>query len=425
MNLDLASLASYLKKYIGEYRRQYKIYCSPPPGGGGFPRLDISPYVYAEKLECFLLNNGVVIFSPSIVPKAWYEQAAQNFSIPNNKLALMNIANAPTDIRFSTALSAQTYAEDTGTTLALSRVDEDIENFLIKYTLGFVGAIDINLQFQKDLYYCPHIIRNIGINNVKLRKSKFIPYLEIHTHKEICAWREESIYVRVSTDIRRDFTDAATASIIFKNNSTGSISFGTNVTDQFLSGLRILHAKVDNLQKLLHENPDGVEALYQKELEQNPEIVDFYGKVTSQPQGFKYPVGVTGPDSKTSYIPDFIVEYPNFQWRLIEIEKPNKGIKTKEGHQRSEFTQAMHQIKQWKHLIRQYPEAVRNLYPGITEHCKYTLIIGRNTPSIYGKDLASYKSMLIGNETDIDIFTYDEFIERMIKALTMLESIRI
>ncbi len=313
----------------------------------------------------------------------------------------------------------------TGTTLVLSKVGEDIATFLAKFTLGFVGSIDIKLEAQKDLYYYPHIIRNIGIYNVQLNKSKFIPYLEIHTNRDLCAWSEKSIYLRVSADIRRDFTHAATLSIYEKNTDGGTISFGRNVSDQFLSGLRILHAKVNNLQKLLNENPDALEGVYQKEFEQNPEVVDIYGKVTPQPQGFKYPDGVTGVDGKKSYIPDFIVEYPNFQWRLIEIEKPNKGIKTKEGHQRSEFTQSMHQIKQWKHLIRQYPEAVRNLYPGITEHCKYTLIIGRNTPSLHGKDLASYKSMVIGNETDIDVYTYDEFIERIIKALIRLETIKI
>jgi len=111
-------------------------------------------------------------------------------------------------------------------------------------------------------------------------------------------------------------------------------------------------------------------------------------------------------------------------WRLIEIERASKRVKTKEGHQRSEFTQAMHQIKQWKHLIRQYREAVRNLYPGITEHCKYTLILGRDTDSFQGKDLATYKSMIIENETDIDVYTYDEFIERIKEALTRLETIR-
>jgi len=425
MNIDLASLESYLKKYISEYRQQYNVYCSNPPAGGGFPKLDVSPYVYAEKLECFLLKNGVVLLSPSIVPEAWDEQVAHNFSIPNISLALMKVTNAVINTSFRASLSAQAYLENTGTTLILSKVDEDIELFLTKFTLGFVGSIDIKLEAQNELYYCPHIIRNMGFYNVELKQSRYIPYLEIHTHKEIGAWSEKSIYIRVSADIRRDFTDAARRSVDPEMTNAASISFGRNVSDQFLSGLRILHAKVNNLQKLLNENPDAVEAVYQKEFEQNPEIVDVYGKVTPQPQGFKYPDGVRGPDGKQSYIPDFIVEYPNFQWRLIEIEKPNKGIKTKEGHQRSELTQSMHQIKQWKYLIRQYPEVVRNLYPGITENCKYTLIIGRNTPSLHGKDFASYKSMVIGSETDIDVYTYDEFIERIIEALIRLETIRI
>ncbi len=68
---------------------------------------------------------------------------------------------------------------------------------------------------------------------------------------------------------------------------------------------------------------------------------------------------------------------------------------------------------------------VRNLYPGIDEHCRYTLIIGRNTSSLHGKDLASYKSMVIGSETDIDVYTYDEFIKRTIEAFIRLETIRI
>jgi hypothetical protein len=60
--------AIYLTEYIARYRDEYDRFTAPPPNGGGYPRIPISPYQYGGELVCHLAADGAVILDSSNEP---------------------------------------------------------------------------------------------------------------------------------------------------------------------------------------------------------------------------------------------------------------------------------------------------------------------------------------------------------------------
>jgi hypothetical protein len=47
MTILVEEIAQYLKRYVEAYRAEYQRFIDLPPEGGGYPPLDISPYLYS------------------------------------------------------------------------------------------------------------------------------------------------------------------------------------------------------------------------------------------------------------------------------------------------------------------------------------------------------------------------------------------
>lgn len=116
---------------------------------------------------------------------------------------------------------------------------------------------------------------------------------------------------------------------------------------------------------------------------------------------------------------------PDFAWiathsqtwfpTLIEIERPGKAIFTNDGSPRAEFTQARHQIAQWRswfgesskvnEFVREY--GIPDLYlRWKTLQPHYVLVYGRRREVAHRPDLSKLLSSLLPG-TDEDLVSYD------------------
>jgi uncharacterized protein YjbI with pentapeptide repeats len=121
----------------------------------------------------------------------------------------------------------------------------------------------------------------------------------------------------------------------------------------FSNRLTILEQTIIEFKNLLNNNPDGLESLFHDFLKRNPSLLDIYGIAESEPQ-FNYPENKLSPTGKSRVEPDFIIRYPGGRYKLVELEKPEKKIKTKQGHPASPFTQSAWQLSEWDDYIKNY-----------------------------------------------------------------------
>jgi hypothetical protein len=178
---------------------------------------------------------------------------------------------------------------------------------------------------------------------------------------------------------------------------------------------------IEALQRELLIRPDEHEAVFQRWLEQFPQLIDIYGSVTARPR-FIYPEGKS-PIGKAYVEPDFVVTYNDGTFRIIEIERPNKELVTMSGQPRSEVTQAAFQIAEFRRYIEDHSSLLQDKFPGIrASACRYTIIIGRR--KIETEKFGSFDEVraFLRSTFNVDeVVVYDDVLDR---ARTGLEGIR-
>lgn len=103
---------------------------------------------------------------------------------------------------------------------------------------------------------------------------------------------------------------------------------------------------------------------------------------------------------------------------MVELEKPEKKIETKQGHPTSLFTQAAWQLAEWEHYISNYPHLLQEIYPGISTHRSSMLVIGRRREP-------AYMELLLINVRHGEICTYDDLLDRAKRALANLKALSV
>lgn len=198
--------------------------------------------------------------------------------------------------------------------------------------------------------------------------------------------------------------------------------------DRSYSNLTVLDQLINRFEKLLDDFPEGNESIFHKFLEKNPTLIDIYASQQDifSKRRFHCPPGKL-LNGKKYVEPDFIIRYPGNKYKLVELEKPEKRIATKQGQQTCDVTQAEFQTKEWEDYLCTYTECVRDEYPGITKSRSYLVVLGRrNERSIgIGRDPATYMGLINSNYPHEEICTYDDLLDRAKQAHSALVSLSI
>jgi hypothetical protein len=81
--VTLTQIASYLASYVEAYRREYRAFVDAAPTGGGYPPLQVSPYLYSTELLCLVARDGYAIADFSRQPEYRWEIAGGPVLLPD------------------------------------------------------------------------------------------------------------------------------------------------------------------------------------------------------------------------------------------------------------------------------------------------------------------------------------------------------
>jgi hypothetical protein len=443
----------YLQEYIRRYRLEYERFTAPPPEGGGYPRLAVSPYISAARLECHLAVDGAVLLDSSGEPEykwhvaggpaimadfpetrtpAWVREIYEREGLAGQNIGIYRVVSKegiPKDVwRGDLGTPVQTFSGTVdGTVLEVFQYEYEWRELIRRLTYGVFDLIlDMKLPERDSEFWNPRVIRNLGFFPADRRFRRFFRYAEFLRHTEDAAWETRSIWARVHVDLRRDFAHAVAAAAGEGVTGAGSMAFdkpepplGPIVRDR----LAILEAAADGLEALLETQGDAPEAVFHDYLLANPVLIDVYGSPESKPR-LIYPEGQS-PLGKAYVEPDFIWKYPNNTYKLIELEKPGHILDTREGHPRAAVTHGAFQIAEWKQYINRYYNLISSRYPGIAGSYTGALIIGRETERHIGNDTGvnDYMDLLRQQFAVEEVLTYDDLVHRARAAIAQLQAL--
>jgi hypothetical protein len=347
VKIEISDLEKYMTRYVPAYRAEYSRLVMTPPGGGGYPELAISPYIYADEIICYLADDGVAVFEGSREPNySWWIAGGpaliSDFPATRTPTWVTNLLKAEgilgKDIGMYRVVAQEgipdpiwrgelePIAEECTATIAqtkliLRRVDLTLNEVLRRMTFGAFGLIiDIHMPKPEDAFWVPHVIRQTGFLPADRQHRRFINYLEVSPHLDPAAWDVRSIRTRVQVDVRRDFGWAFS----LPERPGGMISMGgTAWVQPYFDRLSRLGVAIDKFVALLERGHDEYEAVFHAFLQQNSILLDVYGEAISKPR-FVYPEGES-PLGKAYVEPDFIIRYPGNSYKLVELERPSKG----------------------------------------------------------------------------------------------------
>lgn len=407
--------ARYLLAYVGIYRQEYARLTAHPPDGGGYPALHISPYLSASRFQCHLATRGAavaVILDAERAQEhvAGYATFALGSEVPDDIVTGV----LPPPVEWVTASMA-----DGHVTAYAARYDLPWPELVSRLTLGALG---VTSEPGAD-FWAPTLIKNMCFSRIAMSSRKCYQYLEILHHDDASAWDVRSITARVYRDVRRDFAGAFSTA---GSAPGGSFTISGPAIWPFVpfhDRLTTLDHTIEAFRTLLNDRATADEAVFHDFLVEHPILLDVYGVAESKPQ-FIYPDGES-PLGKQYVEPDFLFRYPGNEYKLVELERPGKRIATRAGQPRSEFTQAAFQIGEWRAYIQNHYDALKAQYPGISGACSYTLVIGRSSLESIGdnRDIRSYIELLRATYPGVDIFTYDDLVERAKSALLQLAAL--
>ncbi len=383
------SALEYLAEYAARFKGEYLRFTDPTPEGAGYPAILRSPFLEGGRLTCMLGRDGFALVDEGGEPTyEWQVAGGPAFLVDTNptrkpdwldKVYEANKIPPGGDVGLyrlvaSSKLSIETWTGSLPVPLETASGgynDLSIEVKLFDLTLAEVverlsfGAfgpiLDLHLKGADSSFWQPHILTNLGVATADRKHKRWFSRLELSPHISSTAWDRRAISARIGADLRRDFL-AAVADV----GQSGSISFGSDQVPLGLvhDRLAALTAAVDGLQALLDERGDAVEDTFHSYVERNPIVLDVYAEAISKPQ-FRYPAGSKSPTGKTFVEPDFVLRYPNNEYRLVELERPSKPLATKRGETRAGVTQATYQIAEWRHYIAEHYAEIQDRFPGI------------------------------------------------------------
>lgn len=248
--VTLTQIARYLASYIEAYHREYRAFVNSPPTGGGYPPLQVSPYLYSSQLFCLVARDGYAVADFSKQPEYQWEIAggpALLVDLPESRtpaeivalLKAKGIWGKPTGLYRIVAQSGipdDIWRGDLGRPVAkidvqvgtvqirVEQYDTPWISLVQRLTFGAYGLIlNVNLPEASSPFWRPHITRDLGFVPADRNNKRFFHYLELGPHLDEAAWDERSIPTRVAVDLRRDF---AYAFVVRHQTGGGTISFG-------------------------------------------------------------------------------------------------------------------------------------------------------------------------------------------------------
>jgi hypothetical protein len=444
-----SDVAVYLERYVRAYIAEYERFTACPPKGAGYPRFPISPYLRASNLKCLILNDGVVIFDGRYPPEYDWRKSARaaikvdyeptktpehitkslkELSDKGVKLGIYRIVSkdeledAVWKGDFGDPLETTTQNISGGRCIDICTYNLTLTDAIARLTYGAICRIlDIKLPDNSSEFWIPRIFRQLGFFTADNKSQVYYEYLEVLTHRDMAAWDDRGIRVRVKSDVRRDFGQY----ISQRKDGGGTISLGGDEwIEEFNLVLVKIRQAIDGLQSLLHQHPSGSEDIFHSYLENNPILLDAYGKCESKPK-LKYPQGQKSPIGKGHVEPDFIISYRDQSYKLIEIERPSKEMATKKGHPKQEFNQAAFQTGEWVHYIKNHYPNIKDRYPGIATKHTTAVIMSRSTQQSFAnyEDMNSYIELMLETSKVDEILTYDQLLERAREVHNKLASL--
>jgi hypothetical protein len=452
MALRATSVAEYLAKYTQQYRDEYARLTGSPPAGAGYPALDISPYLQSRRIECIVSPDGALVYAegeppdyewwvaggpammvdyePSRTPQAVVDLLKREgiWGKPIGIYRLVSKAVLP-DVVWNgriEPIQEEASARLAATEIRVHRTDLARMEVVKRMTYGaFVEILDVRLPGPDAPFWTKSLfVRRMGFMTADRVNRRFFAYMEVLHHGDPAAWDPRAIPTRVQVDVRRDF--GVTFGTVAEKASGGSMSFGGNAWVQpFFDRLTVLKKTLDQFAGLLEEKGDEAEGVFHAFLEANPILLDVYAEPVSKPR-WKYPPGES-PLGKTHVEPDFVLKYADGSYRLVELERPAKMLATAQGQPRAEVNQAAFQIAEWRAYIANHYNLLRASFPGIGVRNGGMIVISRSSAASFGagRDPRKYKELLGSQYPGIEIYTYDELLERARQAYTRLASLAV
>lgn len=452
MPVQLDRVAQFLFVYAARYRAAYAKATSAPPNGAGYPALPISPYLVGSRFEVFVATDGVVInhlgkepdylwhiaggpalkvdYEPTVTPPEITEILQSNGLLgkPIGIYRIVSRVPLPPPVwrgRISKiSRSIERKDQLTGISLALHEVRGSLKETVGALSFGAYGYIlDIHLPTHQSQIGEPHLIKNFGVFPADHSARRFFTHLEIHGQADSCAWDSRTVNVRVQNDLRRDLAGALSEP---GKPGGGTMSFGAGPSwiENYSNRLEHLQTAIDALHAALMNKAEDVESVFHEIIANHPLLLDVYGTCESKPQ-FVYPAGTTSPIGKTSLEPDFLVTYSDQSYKLVEIERPSKGVTTSQGQPRAEVAQAVFQCAEWKHFIKTHYQQLHSRYPGIQSRCKTAVVMSRTTQSAFksAEDIGAYKGLMMEQFNIDEFFTFDDLYDRARTAYALLSGL--
>lgn len=449
--------AEYLFQYTLRYRKEYARFVASPPDGCGYPPLVTSPYLNASVITGYLTRDGCAILDSSDEPNyrweiaggpAWLVDREPTY-VPKEietRLRLEGLYGKDIGIyrivpksplteeirigQLPRPVSEFKKQADSLTEIVVKAYEISFSDLITRLTLGAIGpTLVLHVPSANDAFWAPTIIRGLGIATADRKHKTWLNYLELLGHSNSAAWDRRSIWARVSVDVRRDFLHATAkidrpgAAIAVLSGPPSSASGPEAPLDLIRATtdkLDMLGKAIDGFARLLSDRGDEVESVFHRYLASHPVLLDVYGVVESKPR-FTYPAGES-PTGKGFVEPDFLIRYPaDNTYKLVELERPNKGLATKHGEPRHEVGQATFQIAEWKDYIQNHYELLKARYPGISSPPRTQVVISRSTMERSGvSNTERYLAMLRQQFTVDEIITYDILLEHARTAYAQL-----
>jgi hypothetical protein len=430
-------VADYLIDYISRYRIEYDRSVGNPPKGGGLPKVPISPYLANDTINCILARDGAVVFqckrepnhdwwiaggpalkidyeptvTPEYVPALLERRGLRGKSIGISRI--VHSGKIPDAVwRGIISGRKQPLIKSKGEIkVAVSEIEESLAMVVARLTFGAFGLIlDIHLERNIEHFWRPHIVTDMGFFPADLNSRRFINYMEMLPHRDRAAWNRKTINLRARSEVSRDF-----ARYISRPEAGGTVSMGGHETwvENYQRSLYRLGEAISAFDELLRFNVDATEEVFHTFLHENSIILDVYGSITSKPR-FRYPEGQVSPVGKAYVEPDFIISYPDGTYKLVELERASKEIKTQVGHPRQDIGQVAFQIAEWKSYISENYDLLRGRYPNISANCPSLIIISNDRQRQFSNrlDLERYMATLKLHYNVNEILTYDDVLKR-------------
>lgn len=457
MTVSAQQAGEYLARYISRYRKEYERFTTGSPGGAGYPRLKVSPYLDSPLLECHLASDGAVIADYSWSPEYRWEIAGGpallvDFPETRTPASIVDLLKAqglygksigiyrivakdgvPPEIWAGELPKPHASAELVvdATTVRVFEYEMVWHDLIQRLTFGAFGLIlDLKLPDEGSEFWNPRIVRDFGFATADRTHKRFFHYLELIRHVDSAAWDSRSIWARVHVDIRRDFSSFIGAI----GRPGGSIAFNApegEVRDYVVrvnaepSGseqqkrLAALAKLIEDFTTLLDDGIDADESVFHDFLRANPVLLDLYNQRIVDRPHLTFPPGKTSGVGKDYVEPDFVIEYPNRSYKLVELERPGKLVATAKGEPRKELTQAAFQIGEFRAFIDKHYNRISADFPGISSRCSAMVVISRNTEKSFGvgRDKNEYMDLIKGMYGDIEFLVYDDLLARAGQAL--------